>query len=153
MFLFSFLKRFELVERLFNILPQTCFAQARSPETLEDKIRRLRAFISQTFDLTVCELRASGTFSRLQMANDAMLGSVRDERWAFEERAVNRNALEVLRDKKKRHRQQHKVTRRPFKKWGEEKKGPHRIYRIKPFSFSSYSISFFFEICISKILP
>jgi len=78
--------------------------------TDESKIAQLRTFVLQTLGHTVQELRVTGTFSALRLANDSMLQTVRDERRLDAEHAANRKVLNALRNKKKRRKQRHNVS-------------------------------------------
>lgn len=78
--------------------------------TDKTKIAQLRMFVLQTLSHTAQELRATGTFSVLRLANDSILQTVRDERRLDAEHAANRKVLNALRNKKERRKQQYNVS-------------------------------------------
>lgn len=84
--------------------------RSKNVETMR-KHKNLRTFVTKTFEQTVSELRSSGAFTALQRANDSMLKTVRDERELEAELSSNRNELNVLRIKKKKHKQRHNVNK------------------------------------------
>lgn len=104
------------------------YSQGSKNIEMVQKNKKLRMFVVETFKQTVRELRSSGTFAALRTANDSMLKTKRDERELEAELLSNRNELNVLRNKKKKHKQHHYVN----------KSAANAISVVKPLNTSKF---------------